>query len=146
MAIFEGGNATLHFYDCVMIAYYTESARKFSITETRPYAQYLRALNVNWTEPRKRNGKYKTYRPLIVSDGYAVIEVDGKIVYDTRADMPIDMDKFRAIRARFNFQNAPEGPPAPPINPARIADHQADLDHEKDVQEQINARRVGRQR
>jgi hypothetical protein len=62
-------------------------ARTFSVTETRLYAQFNRALSVSWVEPRKRNGVAKTFAPLRVSDGYCLIEVDGKFVYDSRADI-----------------------------------------------------------
>jgi hypothetical protein len=137
--ICEGGNAVLHFYGCVMISNYTYQVRKFSVTETRPWAQYNRAVRVYWVEPRKRRGVSKTFAPLRVSDGYVVIEADGEYVYDSRADIPIDMDDFRATRARFGFEGMDEGPPVPPLRDEQRASHQADLDRERERAERYEA-------
>jgi hypothetical protein len=137
--ICEGSNAVLHFYGCVMIANYTYQVRTFSVTETRPWAQYNRAVSVSWVEPRKRHGVSKRFAPLSVSDGYAVIEVDGEYIYDSRADIPMDMDAFRATRRRFGFKGADEGPPEPALRDEQRASHQADLDREREREERYEA-------
>jgi hypothetical protein len=137
--ICEGDKAVLHFYSSVLYAHHTYPAREFSVTERRPYAQYNRALSVYWVEPRKRNGQSITISPL-ANHTYAVVEVDGEYVYDSRADIPIDMNKFRATRARFEMDGADEGPPEPALSDEQRASHQADLDRERETQKRIEAR------
>jgi RNA:NAD 2'-phosphotransferase (TPT1/KptA family) len=93
-----GGPATLKIYNAVF-GYSEKQVRKFRIGEVRPHAQYDHSVDVDFTEPRKRNSKYTTIVP--TSSLFVTIDVDGATVYDSRADVHCDMDEWRATNARF---------------------------------------------
>jgi hypothetical protein len=65
----------------------------------RPYAQHKVSVTISWVEPRKRKSSFVTITPDNVR--YWTIEKDGKVIYDTRADVPCDMVEFEKANARF---------------------------------------------
>ena len=75
--------------------------RKWSVGDVEPYAQHERTVRLYYTEPRKRNG----VSTIITSSGedYVTVEHehDRHVLYDSRADVPCDMEKWEATAARF---------------------------------------------
>ena len=118
----RGGPGSLHFYSSVMTPHSVYPVREFTVSEVRPYAQHDRSVTITFIEPRKRKKKYTTVVPDNVR--YVAIEANGEFVYDSRADVPCHMGDFRATRARFDIQDADEGPPEPepPVKPMTRAE------------------------
>jgi hypothetical protein len=77
--------------------------RNFTVGEVRPYAQYERTVYITYTLPRKRNRTSIHVR----KDGltYVTIDAGGQTIYDSRDDVPIDMDKWEATRAKQQRQD-----------------------------------------
>jgi hypothetical protein len=78
-------------------------ARKFSVYRPEPYAQHPISVGVSWCRPRERKSKYKT----IVPNGmeyFTVKAPDGRLLYDSRTDIPVDMDAFAASLLRWRNQ------------------------------------------
>lgn len=76
------------------------SARKFSVCCPKPYAQHPVSVAVSWCLPRERKSKFRT----IVPDGMEYCTVtapDGRVLYDSRTDIPVDMDAFAAELQRW---------------------------------------------
>jgi len=91
MARLHGEKATI-IQHCSALGILKTEVRKFDVHEPKPYAQYPISVTVWFVEPRKRNRYYYTMTP----DGirFLTIECGGKVVYDSRTDIPIDMDKW----------------------------------------------------
>jgi hypothetical protein len=66
--------------------------REFTISEPKPYAQHKVSVRIGWRLPKKR----KWEGTILMSDniGFAIIEHEGKAVYDSRNDVPCDMNQF----------------------------------------------------
>jgi hypothetical protein len=94
----SGGPATLKFYDAVS-GFRENQVRKFSVGEVGSYAQHDRSVAVVFTEPRKRSSKYMRIVPDNIS--FVTIDVGGETVYDSRVDVPCDMDHWHETNARF---------------------------------------------
>lgn len=56
-------------------------------------------MRITYTEPRKRKGWLMNVVPDNIS--FVTIEADGSTVYDSRIDVPCDMDEWHATNARF---------------------------------------------
>lgn len=99
----SGDAATLHLH-CSVFGSSVRNVRKFTATELRPYAQHDVGLRVSFVEPKKRSW----YSVDIAPDNirYAVIEVDGQVVLDSRDIVPCDMDRWSASRERFGDEGA----------------------------------------
>jgi hypothetical protein len=94
----DGGTAVV-VQHCAVFGRLEHPVRKFHVGDVRPYAQYDRSVCISFVEPRKRNGRYIQMTP----DGirFATIEINGRTVYDSRHDVPMDMGKWRETSARF---------------------------------------------
>lgn len=80
-----------------------QAARKWWISEPKPYAQHPVAVSVNWIEPGKRTAQYI----MVHGDSrYVTIEEGGRTVYDSRNDVPCDMDAWHETAARFKDRPA----------------------------------------
>ena len=74
--------------------------RSFSVGDVRQDRAYDRpSVTVKFLEPRKRKWN-STYIPP-TNLGYLTIESGGCTVYDSRDDVPCDMDYFNAARDRL---------------------------------------------
>jgi hypothetical protein len=98
----EGGNALI-VQHCAVFGRRETQVRKFSVSPVRPYAQYDKSVTVYFVEPRKRNGAYFRFTS---GSRYREILVDGLVVYDSRRDIPIDVEKFRETEMRFRADPA----------------------------------------
>jgi hypothetical protein len=74
-------------------------ARKFSVSEVRPHAQYPVSVTVYYTPPRVRRSDAFT----VCNDDltWLSIERGDVVLYDSRADVPCDMAKWWAVRAKW---------------------------------------------
>ena len=100
----SGGAATLIRHSAVF-GVSTTPVRKFTVGKVQqPYAQYDRAVSIDYVQPRKR----RDVRETIMSDNltYIVIESGGHVVYDSRTDVPCDMDKWEQTNSKFD-ENRP---------------------------------------
>jgi hypothetical protein len=75
--------------------------RMFRIGEPVRYAQYDRSVSIDYVLPRKRN--WGSIRAVPNNLVYYTIEAAG-FTYDSRSDVPCDMDAFHASRERFQAQ------------------------------------------
>jgi hypothetical protein len=73
--------------------------RTYNVGPVQPRAQYPCTVSVECTEPGKRRRFFYTMEP--TSDRYLTIEVGGRVVYDSRADVPCDMEEWAKIAAQF---------------------------------------------
>jgi hypothetical protein len=69
-------------------------------TEPEPYAQYATSVTLHFKEPRGRKTYYFTVKPDNLT--YYLIEVGGRVVWDSRNLVPCDMAEWEADRARFD--------------------------------------------
>lgn len=94
----EGTHADLVSH-CSVFGRSVTPVRWFRVGEARPYAQYARSVDVFFIEPRKR----KKYVMQAHEGGprFITIEVQGQTVYDSRTEVPVDMDKWEADRIRL---------------------------------------------
>jgi hypothetical protein len=77
-----------------------DAARRFHIGQVEPYAQYDRSVLISFMPPRKRTWEaFQTKPDNLVY--YTVRNKDGVVVYDSRQDVPCDMEAFAATRQRF---------------------------------------------
>jgi hypothetical protein len=91
----EGENATI-IQHCAVFGNLKTYARKFTVHDPKPRAQYATSVSVSFVEPRKRNSKGFTMVPDNLR--YLTIERDGgEVLYDSRDDVPCDMAKFEPI-------------------------------------------------
>ena len=73
------------------------TARRYQVTERDDKM----TVRIGWVEPKKRNWEFVTVQPREADMRYYTIERDGQVVYDSRDDVPLDMDKFDAERERW---------------------------------------------
>jgi hypothetical protein len=93
----EGEHAVLTQH-CAVFGDLTQTVRKFKVDEVRN-TYGVRSVSIYCVEPRKRNGEMYTMSSN--TSRYITISVNGAVVYDSRDDVPCDMDQWRATRARF---------------------------------------------
>lgn len=84
----EGDKATI-IQHCAMFGNLKTEVRKFDVGEVKPHAQHKKSVYVSFIKPRER----RSYYYLMVPDNvrYITIERDGKVLYDSRTDVPCDM-------------------------------------------------------
>jgi hypothetical protein len=105
----EGGKATITFHSSVF-GTRQEQVRQFKVSAPRPYAQYATSVSVSFVRPRKRNWLYTDITPTDVL--YITIAVDGQEVYDSRRDVPCDMERWNADAAKFGkYGDTPQEKP-----------------------------------
>lgn len=92
-----GGKATIAHHSAVFGRQVTE-VRTWTVSEPEPYAQYSLAVVVSYREPRQRRSWVCRVFPDNLK--YLTIEEAGEVVYDSRADVPCDMDKHAASWAK----------------------------------------------
>jgi hypothetical protein len=90
----EGNKATL-IRHCAVFGRKRKEVRKFRVTDPAPFAQYPVAVTIWITEPRKRTSF--GYRATPDNLTYLTVEVQGAVVYDSRSDVPCDMEKWEDI-------------------------------------------------
>jgi hypothetical protein len=91
----SGTNATI-IQHCATFGNLKTQVRKFYVSDPKPYAQYDAAIDVSFVEGGKRRPAYFT----ITSDNrrWLTIEADdGRVLYDSRTDVPCDMKKWEPI-------------------------------------------------
>jgi hypothetical protein len=93
-------DGVLNVYTCVMSPHHARPIRAFSVSSVKPEAQYDQSVTITWTAPRKRKSLAMGFYP--TNGQYATVEVGGNVVYDSRADIPCDMNLFNSSRARFD--------------------------------------------
>jgi hypothetical protein len=93
-------DGVLNVYTCVMSPHHARPIRAFSVSSVKPEAQYDQSVTITWTAPRKRKSLAMGFYP--TNGQYATVEVGGNVVYDTRADIPCNMELFNSSRARFD--------------------------------------------
>jgi hypothetical protein len=96
MGIVHDGPATL-VQHCAVYGRLETPVRWFEVGEVRPYAQHPVSVDVTFIKPRKRTRAYYTIKP--ENYRYLTAEVGGRVVYDSRADVPCDMAKWEETRA-----------------------------------------------
>lgn len=91
-----GGKATIVLHSSVF-GITRKPARKFHVGAPRPRAQYDSTVSIDVIAPKKRTSERYTAYP---DDRYFfTVEVDGATAYDSRTDVPCDMDKWQATYA-----------------------------------------------
>jgi hypothetical protein len=106
------GKATLVLHSCVFGRSETEVVE--IATKVERYAEHPQAVYIRFREPRKHTWAGTWIEP--VSIRYAEILVNGRVVYDTRSEIPFDMAVFRAGEARTRARHGlPDGQPSPNI-------------------------------
>jgi len=85
-----GGAATIWLFSAVTGPLETK-VRNYAVLESRPYAQYDKSVTIRYTEPRKRSPKALT---IMGNERFVTVEVAGEVVYDSRFDIPVDMDEW----------------------------------------------------
>jgi hypothetical protein len=89
----RGGNAVIVRH-CAVFGVSREPVRTFKVWPVERYAQYERTVTVHYVKP----GKRKKWGFHVVHDDltYVTIEQDNYLVYDSRTEVPWDMEKFSA--------------------------------------------------
>ena len=91
------GKATI-IQHCAVFGQLMTEVRWFKVCEPRRHAQHERAVYVNFIKPRKRVEAYYT----IVPDNTRYLTIEdqwGKLLYDSRSEVPCDMEAWQKIRA-----------------------------------------------
>jgi hypothetical protein len=78
---------------CAVFGTLKTEVRKFVIGDAKPYAQYPVSVRISFVKPRERNGSSIMVLP--DSHRFTTIERDGVGLYDSRADVPCDMTKWK---------------------------------------------------
>jgi hypothetical protein len=73
--------------------------RKVRITDPAPYAQHHCAVHVVYVPIRRRNPRMFVVVPTSIE--YVTLERDGKVLYDSRDDVPCDMAYWQATRTKW---------------------------------------------
>lgn len=94
---FGGDAATIVGHDAVM-GRWERQVRQWAVREVRPYAQHPVSVCVVFIEPGKRTPALFTVVP---GTRYLTIESGGNVLYDSRSDVPCDMDEWAATNDRF---------------------------------------------
>lgn len=76
-----------------------QKVRKFSVSPPGPYAQHHTAVGVWFVLPRRRKSEYLNVVPDNLD--WLTIEQDGKVIYDSRDEVPCDMVRWHASAAEW---------------------------------------------
>ena len=98
MTVREGQDAVL-VQHCFISSPRRTPVRAFKISEVKPYAQYEKSVSISFVVPRKR----KWYVTRVCQDdlSFQTIERDGVVIYDSRHDVPCNMEKFEQAAAEL---------------------------------------------
>jgi len=102
-AMVRAGEQALIVQHCAVAGRIETPVRRFSVLAVAPYAQHPCSVTVEFKEPHKRGSFVYTMVP--DDTRYLTIEMAGRVVYDSRADVPCDMAAWHQAAARFG--NAP---------------------------------------
>jgi hypothetical protein len=98
----KGGRALIVQHCCVYGDLPTP-VRQFTVHPPKPYAQHPTEVLVSFIEPRRRNGAYYHVAPDNVR--YLTIEQDGVIIYDSRSEVPCDMEQWKQSSLRHGLRD-----------------------------------------
>lgn len=84
---------------CAVMGRLATPARAYQVSAPRPVTRTQTGITVSFIKPRQRRSAY--YQ--ITSDNlrYLTIEVGGHVVYDSRHDIPCDMEQWAATNAKW---------------------------------------------
>jgi hypothetical protein len=71
------------------------AVRSWEVSEVKPYAQYEKSLTIVFVRPGKRKSEGYLCTPENLRY-YTIKNRSGETVYDSRADVPCDMDAWQA--------------------------------------------------
>jgi hypothetical protein len=94
----KSGNNALIVQHCAVFGRLEAAARTFEVGPVKPYGESPCSVTVAFTRPKQRGRHTFT----IVPDNrrYLTIEVAGKVVYDSRQDVPCDMVAWRETKSQ----------------------------------------------
>ncbi len=94
---YSGDAATIIGHDAVM-GRWEKPVRQWTVGDVAPYAQYPVSVFMTFIEPGKRKrAAFTVYGDL----RYLTVEAGGDVLYDSRWDVPCDMDKWATTNAKF---------------------------------------------
>jgi hypothetical protein len=98
-----GGPARLVQHSAVFGRVETE-VREFRVGDVYRYGESSHSVGIDFVEP----GKSQHYAFTMRTDGerYLTVEMAGQTVYDSRIDVPIDMDKWHETDVRFQTRRS----------------------------------------
>jgi hypothetical protein len=104
MARFEHTGHAVLIWHCAVSGPWEQVVRAVKVGDPEKFAENPASVLVQLCEPRKRRWRGCRVYP----DGlkYLTVEIDGREVYDSRADVPCDMEKWNATAARFSGRTA----------------------------------------
>lgn len=88
---------------CAVSGLIVRKISEFVVSEVKPYGQYETSVRINFVEPRKRGLAYKMVIPDDIQ--FVTIERKGAVLYDSRLDVPCDMEKFNRSWAGHQHQH-----------------------------------------
>ncbi len=94
----QGEQATITRHSAVGYGF-SRGVREFKVHDPEPHAQYSVSVSIEYKMPRKRTRQWMRAVPEDIS--FITIEVDGQTVYDSRSDVPCDMDEYQAVADRL---------------------------------------------
>ena len=92
-----GGYATI-VQHCAVFGRTATVVREWKVDAVWPDAQHPASVSVSFVEPRKR--RRHSYTMKADNLRYLTIEAAGRVVYDSRRDVPCDMAAWEAARQR----------------------------------------------
>ena len=94
----DGGPAVI-VQHCAVDGRMETPVRSFRVGEVPPCAKYPASVRISFVAPRKRGGASFSMEPDNIR--YLTIETEGRVLYDSRADVPCDMAKWEETNLRF---------------------------------------------
>jgi hypothetical protein len=93
----EGGRALI-VQHCAVWGDLPTQVCQFTVRSPEPYAQYPTSVLVLFKEPKRRNSAYFKIYPDSIRN--LTIEQDGAVIYDSRSEVPCDMEEWHRSAAR----------------------------------------------
>jgi hypothetical protein len=92
----------------------------FRVGEVKPYAQHERTVDVVFRERPQPNSRRKQQRAFttVVPNNirYLTVEAEGRVIYDSREDVPCDMGRWNEVAAK-HCPGLLDSPPSTPSSP-----------------------------
>lgn len=111
----EGGPAVLVVHS-VLWGRMEVAVDKFFVASPKPYDPYDKAVGIVFKESHKKAKLITLVIP--ENDRFVTIEIEGRVVYDSRLDIPVDMEEFHKAERQF----AADAASWSPISPREIAE------------------------